>query len=242
VDEVEPTGGVPSTPPARFGPPPPYTPAAGIPPSPPSPKPRRMRRSPWLIAAAALVAFALVGAGAWFGPRIAANLRVSRSTTPQTTTSAAATTAPTTPTSRPTFTADDLRLRGSLLFKLDQSACTPVHPPTGRSLSTLDCTVPDRENGSPTAVRYRLEPDSGAVQQDFDDLAAELRFTLCPFATLERPHWSSTFYPPGGWRTCGTRGDTPTEIWTRDDAPIVGEAWGPNLHDVDDWFKYTFYK
>jgi serine/threonine-protein kinase len=128
-----------------------------------------------------------------------------------------------------------------MLFKLDRSACTPVHPPDRRSLATLDCTPPDREKGSPTAVRYWLEPNSSALNQDFDELAAESAPSPCPGTTLLRPHWASTFYQ-GGLHVCGTREGSPAAIWSRDDALILGEARGPNINDVNNWFKYSFYK
>lgn len=214
------------------GPPPPnwHTPPPGRPPQP-------KKTTPWLpIAAAATVLLLVLAAvGVYFMVK-----PEDTKAAPPTTTSAAPTTAERTTRTRapdPAILQD--RLFGMLPQGYDPGVCQAVDPPVPGALATVDCG-PSSMAGGPLASRYSTFPDQGALRANFDEAIGETAELMpCPNSTMDSPttwHYTDTPQKAEGSIACGTYNDSPDLTWTKNDGLLLGNAQGPNLDELHQWW------
>ncbi len=161
----------------------------------------------------------------------------SSSTTPRTTES------PTTSQAADTtqLSDADAKLLSLLPRGYGSDSCTPVSPPVENALSTLDCSG-NSEPGGPTNSRYSLFASPNALARNFQLLVNEDSAVPCPGDSGDTPgtwHYNATPDETAGSIACGTYKDKPDVIWTKDADLLLGDAQGPDLVAVHDWWlKY----
>jgi serine/threonine kinase PknH len=248
-------------PPGRHLPPPPYgaTPPPGPPPfaapapgvtpapfraavpnwnAPPPGRPAQpKKKSPW----------PLIGAAAGVVPLVLAALGVfwlvqpdDNTASPTTSaTEAPETTERTTRTRTPDPATMQDRLFGMLPQGYDRGVCQAVQPPVSGSLATVDCG-PSSMPGGPVASRYSIFPDQGALRANFDSAIGETAVLLpCPNNTADSPttwHYTDTPQKAEGSIACGTYNDGPDITWTKNDGLLLGNAQGPNMEEMHQWW------
>lgn len=230
-------------------PPPPGGPPSGPmwttpPPGPPGSQPPR-KGTPWIpIAAVAAVFVLVVGSiGIWLLTREDDSSSTGMTSTTETTTETTERTTRRTPrTTTPRENPDsfDAKLMGLLPRGYDDGVCEPMHPPATGALATIDCGKAGPDSG-PTNARYSLYADQGALDRAFDETIKLLTTSLrCPGSDLDSPttwNYQATPEEVAGRISCGTykemNGDV---VWTKNADLLLGDALGPNLDDVYNWW------
>jgi serine/threonine-protein kinase len=167
------------------------------------------------------------------------------STTSTPSASASSTTTSTHPPSAPAnaFTANDIELLNLLPTGYSQNTCTPLPPPLS-ALSYLHCKPPDSINGSPTDSWYFLFDNQKALQDGFEQVYSQdtpMRCTGWSESDPIEPHpWQLPGNPDkdAGSIACGVYQSHYDVIWTKSDSLILGDAQGPNLTDLHNWFRW----
>jgi serine/threonine kinase PknH len=229
--------------PAAFHTPPPPASGSGpmwTAPPPPGPPPSR-KKTPWIPIMAAVAVFVLVlGAlGVWF--LVKPDDSSSTGMTSTTTTETAETTRRTPRTTTPTVDPDsfDAQLLGLLPRGYDEGACEPVHPPVLGALATVDCGKAG-PIGGPTNARYSMFADQATLDGAFDQTITPYSPLLrCPGSDLDSPttwHFTDTPDTVAGRIACGTYNDKPGVTWTKNGDLLLGDALGPNLEDLHNWW------
>jgi hypothetical protein len=169
------------------------------------------------------------------------------SPTPAASASSSATSTTTSPGASPAadatqLSANDARLLGLLPRGYSSSSCTPVNPPVDGALSTLDCTG-NSEPGGPTSSRYSLFADASTLARQFQLTVNEDSAATCPGDSDATPgtwHYNATPDKRAGSVACGTYKGTPDVMWTNDSQLVLGDAEGPDLAAVHQWWvKYA---
>lgn len=240
-------GAPPPPPPFGATPPPGATPAPfyAAPPPPPPPNwhtpppgrpPQPRKKTPWLpiAAAAGVLALVLAAVGIYFAVK-----PEDTKSAPTTTTSAAPSTERTTRTRAPDPGTLQDRLFGMLPQGYDAGVCQAVDPPVPGALATVDCG-PSSLPGGPVASRYSTFPDQGALRANFDEAIGETAALMpCPNSTMDSPttwHYTDTPQKAEGSIACGTYNDSPDLTWTKNDGLLLGNAQGPNIDELHQWW------
>jgi len=159
------------------------------------------------------------------------------------------TTAPTktserTRTSRtPTPTEDPNSFESKLMAVLprgyDAGVCTPASPPAAGALATVDCGKASPAGG-PENARYSLFADQAALDRAFDDsMGANSELFPCPNSNADSPttwHFTETPDKVEGRIACGVFNGNQDITWTFNSNLLIGDAQGPNLQDLHDWW------
>ena len=125
----------------------------------------------------------------------------------------------------------------------DDGVCQPVHPPATGSLATVDCGAASPAGG-PTNARYSLFADQAALDKAFDEsIAMDSEMVQCPGSGTDSPttwHFTDTPEKIEGRIACGTYNTSPDVSWTKNADLLLGDAQGPNLDDLHNWWlKYA---
>ncbi|SDE45405.1 serine/threonine-protein kinase [Mycolicibacterium neoaurum] len=204
----------------------------------PPPPPRKKRT--WVpVAAVAGVLTLVLGAVGIF---LLVQPEDSRATGPKTSASAAPDTSSTRAT-RTTRAPDPAAMADKLLAMLPQGyapgVCQPVRPPVTGALATADCGQSDLPGG-PATSRYSLFGDQGALRSHFEDAIAEASDLFpCPASDLDSPttwHYTETPGTVEGSIACGIYEGGPDLTWTKNDGLILGNAQGPTIEDLHQWW------
>ena len=106
----------------------------------------------------------------------------------------------------------------------------------------MDCDG-NSEPGGPTNSRYSLFADPNALARHFQLSVNEDSAAPCPGDSGATPgtwHYDATPNQTAGSVACGTYKGTPDLIWTNDSQLILGDAEGPDLDAVHQWWlKYA---
>lgn len=200
----------------------------------------------WALAGAGLVALvvaiviALVTTGVFKGGGNSSPTPAASASSSTTTTSASAGTG--TAVAAAALSGDDARLLALLPRGYASDSCKPVNPPVENALSTLDCTG-NSEPGGPTSSRYSLFANANALARQFQLTINEDSALPCPGDSGATPgtwHYNSTPNQTAGSVACGTYQGTPEVVWTNEPQLVLGDAQGPNLDAVHQWWlKYA---
>ncbi len=239
-------------PPPTAGPPSGPMWAASQPTPPPPPPPGRPpgKKVPWIpIAAAAGVFVLVVGTIGVFllttsdddpSPPLGQDTTTTTETTDRPETTRRSPPRTTTPSENPD--SFDSKLISLLPRGYDAGVCQPAHPPATGALATVDCgqAGPD---GGPANARYSLFADQPTLDKAFDDaIAVNSELVRCPGSNSDSPttwHFTDTPEKIEGRIACGTYSDSPAVSWTKNTDLILGDAQGPNLEDLHNWWlKY----
>jgi serine/threonine kinase PknH len=237
-----PTSGPPSGPMSSGPPSGPMWTAPPASPRPPGPPARK--GIPWVSLAAAAAVFVLV-LGAlgifWLVKPDETSTPPVIADPPISTTDPTSTTDETTTTTTPSVDPDsfDGKLLGMLPRGYDEGVCQPVHPPAAGALATVDCG-PASPTGGPTVTRYSLFADQQTLDKNFDE-GLKLYDVLmkCPGSDADSPTtWHFTDTPDNieGRIACGTYKGNGDVFWTRNGQLLLGDAQGPNLEDLHNWW------
>ncbi|MCF6388165.1 serine/threonine protein kinase [Mycobacterium sp. MBM] len=235
-----------TTPGPQFHTPPPFTatpPPFGAPPVASGPQwhvpPRpAKKKTPWLPIAAAAGVLALVLAAVGIFVMVSPNEDTRAA--PTTSTTSTRTTERATRTSRaPDPATLQERLFGMLPQGYDPGVCEAVDPPVPGALATVDCG-PSSLPGGPVSARYSTFPDQGALRANFDEAIGETAELMpCPNSTVDSPttwHYTDTPQKAEGSIACGTYNDGPDLTWTKNDGLLLGNAQGPNMDELHQWW------
>ena len=133
----------------------------------------------------------------------------------------------------------DAKLLSILPRGYDDGVCTPVSPPATGALATVDCGQASPEGG-PENARYSLFADQAALDRAFDDsVAANSELLPCPNANADSPttwHFTETPDKVEGRIACGVFNGNQDVTWTFNTNLLIGDAQGPNLADLHDWW------
>ena len=150
----------------------------------------------------------------------------------------------TTRTTRPPVTAEnpdsfDSKLIAVLPRGYDDGVCQPVHPPATGALATVDCGAASPQGGPPNA-RYSLFADQVALDKAFDEsVAANSELVQCPDSGVDSPttwHFTETPDKVEGRIACGVFNGNQDVAWTVNADMLIGDAQGPNLVDLHNWW------
>jgi serine/threonine-protein kinase len=212
----------------------------------PPPNGAGSRSKKWILAgvgiAAAIfaVVIALVTTGVFKGGGNPSPTPAASASSSTTTTSASEGTG--TAVAAAALSGDDARLLALLPRGYASDSCKPVNPPVENALSTLDCTG-NSEPGGPTSSRYSLFANTNALARQFQLTVNEDTALPCPGDSGATPgtwHYNSTPNQTAGSVACGTYQGTPEVVWTNEPQLVLGDAQGPNLDAVHQWWlKYA---
>ena len=140
------------------------------------------------------------------------------------------------------LSSDESRLMALLPRGYSSTSCTPVNPPAKEALATVDCGG-NSEPGGPTNSRYSLFPDADTLARHFQLSVNADTLTPCPGDSDATPgtwHYDATPNQTAGSIACGTYKGTPDVVWTKTAQVLLGDAQGPDLNAVHDWWlKYA---
>lgn len=200
----------------------------------------------WIFAGAGLAAailavvIALVATGAFKGGGKPSSTPAASASSSTTTTSPSEGT--TTAEAAAELSSDDARLLALLPRGYASDSCTPADPPVEDALSTLDCRG-NSQPGGPTSSRYSLFADTAALARQFQLTINEDQAVTCPGESGPTPttwHYNSTPNETAGSVACGTYKGTPDLVWTNEPQLVLGDAQGPDLEAIHQWWlKYA---
>jgi serine/threonine-protein kinase len=121
----------------------------------------------------------------------------------------------------------------------DAGVCTAVSPPATGALATVDCGKASPQGG-PENARYSLFADQAALDRAFDDsMGANSELLPCPNSNADSPttwHFTETPDKVEGRIACGIFNGNQDITWTFNTNLLIGDAQGPNLPDLHDWW------
>jgi serine/threonine-protein kinase len=133
----------------------------------------------------------------------------------------------------------DSKLIALLPRGYDDGVCQPVHPPATGALATMDCGASSQSNG-PANARYSLFADQVGLDKAFDEsVAANSELAQCPASGVESPttwHYTATPDKVEGRIACGVFNGNQDVTWTKNEVLLIGDAQGPNLEDLHNWW------
>ncbi len=142
------------------------------------------------------------------------------------------------PSPAPPLTADQQRLLSLLPAGYLAGSCTPVADPPAGAVASMQCGQNAKPNG-PTRARYTLFADAATVADHFQQIvSSESKLMPCPGDTNAPTTWHYNATPDqvAGKVACGTYKEAPDLAWTKDAALILGDATGPDLRQLHQWW------
>jgi serine/threonine kinase PknH len=213
------------------------------PPGSPQTPPSGGTKVPWIPLAVAGAVFVLVvgGLGIWLIAKPSDNKPLVMDDTSTSTTTTTSTTSRTPRTPPPTQNPDSFqaKLLSILPGGYDVGVCEPVSPPATGALATVDCG-PASPQGGPDNARYSLYADQRALDRAFDNsVAANSELLPCPNSNADSPttwHFTETPDQVEGRIACGVYNGNQDVTWTFNSDLLIGDAQGPDLVDLHNWW------
>ena len=117
-----------------------------------------------------------------------------------------------------------------------RSTCTPQHPAKDGALSTLEC---DAVDGGPDSGTFWLYGDSGALDDAFKNVTANVSLQTCPDGTASpgKWHYTTSATQTAGQLACGTENGQATVVWTENTKQFLAVVHGPALPALFTWWQ-----